>query len=142
MATKQQFTQSGFPDVLRGMDLLNRQGLNKGTAFTEEERSKLGLHGLLPPHVESLNEQVVRAYEAYKRKDDDLERHIYLRALQDTNEVLFYRLLVDHIEEMTPMVLIHFLSAARLYPRALVESSQSESRRDCRHGRGAHPGHR
>src|SRR5215470_12196345 len=48
--------------------------------------------------------QVVRAYEAYKRKDDDLERHIYLRALQDTNEVLFYRLLLDHIEEMTPIV--------------------------------------
>jgi malate dehydrogenase (oxaloacetate-decarboxylating) len=86
------------------MDLLNREGLNKGTAFTEEERSKLGLHGLLPPHVESLEEQVVRAYEAYKRKDEDLERHIYLRALQDTNEVLFYRLLLDHIEEMTPMV--------------------------------------
>jgi malate dehydrogenase (oxaloacetate-decarboxylating) len=104
MATKQQFTQSGFPDFPRGMDLLNRQGLNKGTAFTEEERSKLGLHGLLPPQVESLEEQVLRAYEAYKRKDDDLERHIYLRALQDTNEVLFYRLLLDHIEEMTPMV--------------------------------------
>jgi malate dehydrogenase (oxaloacetate-decarboxylating) len=47
---------------------------------------------------------VVRAYEAYQRKDDDLERHIYLRALQDTNEVLFYRLLLDHIAEMTPMV--------------------------------------
>jgi len=104
MATKQQFTQSGFPDFPRGMDLLNRQGLNKGTAFTEEERSKLGLHGLLPPQVESLEEQVLRAYAAYKRKDDDLERHIYLRALQDTNEVLFYRLLLDHIEEMTPMV--------------------------------------
>jgi malate dehydrogenase (oxaloacetate-decarboxylating) len=104
MATKQQTMHSDFPDVPRGTDLLNRQGLNKGTAFTEEERSKLGLHGLLPPHVESLNEQVVRAYEAYKRKDDDLERHIYLRALQDTNEVLFYRLLLDHIEEMTPMV--------------------------------------
>src|SRR5712664_984286 len=104
MATKQQFTQSGFPDFPRGMDLLNRQGLNKGTAFTEEERSKLGLHGLLPPQVESLEEQVLRAYEAYKRKDDDLERHIYLRALQDSNEVLFYRLLLDHIEEMTPMV--------------------------------------
>jgi len=86
------------------MDLLNRQGLNKGTAFTEEERTKFGLDGLLPPHVESLEEQVVRAYETYKRKDDDLERHIYLRALQDTNEVLFYRLLLDHIEEMTPMV--------------------------------------
>jgi malate dehydrogenase (oxaloacetate-decarboxylating) len=47
------------------MDFLNRQGLNKGTAFTEDERSTLGLHGLLPPHVESLDEQVVRAYEAY-----------------------------------------------------------------------------
>ena len=104
MATKQQTTQSNCPDAPRGMDLLNRQGLNKGTAFTDEERSKLGLDGLLPPHVESLEEQVVRAYEAYKRKDDDLERHIYLRALQDTNEVLFYRLLLDHIEEMTPMV--------------------------------------
>jgi malate dehydrogenase (oxaloacetate-decarboxylating) len=104
MATKQQFTQSGFSDFPRGMDLLNRQGLNKGTAFTEEERSRLGLHGLLPPQVESLEEQTVRAYEAYKRKDDDLERHIYLRALQDTNEVLFYRLLLEHIEEMTPIV--------------------------------------
>ena len=104
MATRQQTAQSGFPDVPRGTDLLNRQGLNKGTAFTEEERTKFGLDGLLPPHVESLEEQVVRAYEAYKRKDDDLERHIYLRALQDTNEVLFYRLLLEHIEEMTPMV--------------------------------------
>jgi len=62
------------------MDLLDCPGLNKGTAFTEEERSTFGLHGLLPPHVESLEEQVVRAYEAYQRKDDDLERHIYLRA--------------------------------------------------------------
>jgi malate dehydrogenase (oxaloacetate-decarboxylating) len=91
-------------DVPRGMDLLHRQALNKGTAFTEEERSTLGLHGLLPPQVESLEGQAVRAYEAYKRKDDDLERHIYLRALQDTNEVLFYRLLLDHVEEMMPMV--------------------------------------
>ena len=86
------------------MDLLNSPGLNKGTAFTEEERNKLGLHGLLPPHIESLDGQVVRAYQAYRRKHDDLERHIYLRALQDTNEVLFYRLLFDHIEEMTPIV--------------------------------------
>lgn len=86
------------------MDLLDRPGLNKGTAFTEEERSNLGLQGLLPPHIETLDEQAVRAYEAYKRKDDDLERHIYLRALQDTNEVLFYRLLLDHIVEMTPIV--------------------------------------
>jgi len=105
MATQEQpIKGSSVPELPRGMDLLNRQGLNKGTAFTEEERSKLGLHGLLPPYIESIEEQVVRAYGAYKRKDDDLERHIYLRALQDTNEVLFYRLLLDHIEEMTPMV--------------------------------------
>jgi len=104
MATKQHIAELGSFDLPRGMDLLNRQELNKGTAFTEEERNRLGLHGLLPPHVETLEEQVVRAYEAYKRKDDDLERHIYLRALQDTNEVVFYRLLVDHIEEMTPIV--------------------------------------
>lgn len=92
------------PFLPRGMGLLNHQCLNKGTAFTHEEREKLGLHGLLPPYVETLEEQLVRAYEAYKRKDDDLERHIYLRALQDANEVLFYRLLLEHIEEMTPIV--------------------------------------
>jgi malate dehydrogenase (oxaloacetate-decarboxylating) len=86
------------------MDLLDTPLLNKGTAFSEEERTQFGLHGLLPPHIETLEEQVVRAYEAYERKDDDLERHIYLRALQDNNEVLFYRLLLDHIEEMTPIV--------------------------------------
>src|SRR2546427_6108423 len=87
-----------------GTQVLDVPILNKGTAFTEEERNELGLHGLLPPHVATLDEQVTRAYEAYKQKDDDLERHIYLRALQDTNEVLFYRLLLDHIEEMTAMV--------------------------------------
>jgi malate dehydrogenase (oxaloacetate-decarboxylating) len=92
------------PRIPRGMDLLDTPLLNKGTAFTEEERTLFGLLGLLPPHVETLKEQVVRAYEAYQRKSDDLERHIYLRALQDTNEVLFYRLLLDHIEEMTPIV--------------------------------------
>src|SRR5215470_3347625 len=95
---------AGHGELPRGMDLLNRQGLNKGTAFPDAERTALGLHGLLPPHVETLHEQSRRAYEAYQRKDDDLERHIYLRALQDTNEVLFYRLLLDHIEEMTPIV--------------------------------------
>jgi malate dehydrogenase (oxaloacetate-decarboxylating) len=86
------------------MDLLDSPLLNKSTAFNDEERNGFGLHGLLPPQVETLDEQAVRAYEAYQRKDDDLERHIYLRALQDTNEILFYRLLLDHIEEMTPIV--------------------------------------
>ncbi len=89
---------------LRGQDLLDIPLLNKGTAFTDQERAALGLHGLLPPQVETLDQQVVRAYEAFRRKTDDLERHIYLRALQDTNEVLFYRLLLDHMEEMMPVV--------------------------------------
>src|SRR5712671_7433410 len=87
-----------------GTEVLNQPLMNKGTAFTDAERAALGLQGLLPPHVETLGEQSVRAYEAYQRKSDDLERHIYLRALQDTSEVLFHRLLLDHIEEMTPIV--------------------------------------
>src|SRR5437764_2911032 len=104
MVTPQQVMQSSSPDFPRGTDLLNTPLLNKGTAFTEEERTRFGLQGLLPPHVETLDEQAVRAYEAFQKKDNDLERHIYLRALQDTNEVLFYRLLLDHMEEMMPMV--------------------------------------
>nr|HEV7953180.1 NAD-dependent malic enzyme [Candidatus Acidoferrales bacterium] len=89
---------------LRGVDLLNNPALNKGTAFDEAEREAFGLHGLLPPIVESLDAQCVRAYEAFLLKDSDLERHIYLRQLQDTNEVLFYRLLLEHVEEMLPIV--------------------------------------
>ena len=89
---------------LRGHALLETPLLNKGTAFTYQEREALGLDGLLPPVVESIEEQSVRAYKAYLRKQDDLERHIYLRQLQDTNEVLFYRLLLGHIEEMLPVV--------------------------------------
>jgi malate dehydrogenase (oxaloacetate-decarboxylating) len=89
---------------LRGTELLDTPLLNKGTAFTDDEREALGLHGLLPPQVESLDRQVTRAHEAFGRKTDDLERHIFLRALQDTNEVLFYRLLLDHMEEMMPIV--------------------------------------
>ena len=88
----------------RGEELLDTPIFNKGTAFTDDERAALGLHGLLPAHVETLDQQVTRAYEAYQRKQDDLERHIYLRQLQDNNEVLFYRLLLDHIVEMIPIV--------------------------------------
>jgi hypothetical protein len=71
----------------RGMDLLSHPVWNKSTAFSQVERRQFGLDGLLPPHLETLDEQVIRAYEAYKRKDEDLERHIFLRALQDANEV-------------------------------------------------------
>jgi malate dehydrogenase (oxaloacetate-decarboxylating) len=89
---------------LSGKDLLYDPELNKGTAFTNEERTQFKLHGLLPPVVETLEQQCTRAYQAYKRKDEDLERHIFLRALQDTNETLFYALLYRHIEEMSPII--------------------------------------
>ena len=89
MGTTLPITQSDVLNIPRGMDLLDTPTLNKGTAFTEEERTAFGLQGLLPPQVETLDEQAVRAYQAFQGKVNDLERHIYLRALQDTNEVLF-----------------------------------------------------
>src|SRR5258708_5736855 len=93
-----------FPAGLGGMELWATPIWNKGTAFDDDERATFGLHGLLPPSVESLEQQVGRAYEAFKAKETDLERHIYLRQLQDTNETLFYRLMLDHVEEMMPIV--------------------------------------
>lgn len=84
--------------------LLERPLLNKGTAFTREERREFGLYGMLPPTEETLEEQVARAFEAFQAKPTDLERHIYLRQLQDTNETLFYRLLLDHMGAMMPIV--------------------------------------
>jgi malate dehydrogenase (oxaloacetate-decarboxylating) len=97
-------THLTFPAMLHGPRLLSAPLWNKGTAFTLEERTRFGLHGLLPPYVESLEEQVDRAYRSYLAYDKEMNRHIYLRQLQDNNEVLFYRLLLDHIEEMTPIV--------------------------------------
>jgi malate dehydrogenase (oxaloacetate-decarboxylating) len=96
--------QSVIETELSGKDLLSDPALNKGTAFTQEERMQFYLNGLLPPVIETLEQQCVRAYEAYKRKADDLERHIFLRALQDTNEILFYALLYQHLAEMTPII--------------------------------------
>jgi malate dehydrogenase (oxaloacetate-decarboxylating) len=93
-----------LPSGLRGIDLLDTPIWNKGTAFDDKERTAFGLQGLLPPRVESLEEQAGRAYEAFTTKSTDLERHIYLRQLQDSNETLFYRLMLEHIEEMMPIV--------------------------------------
>lgn len=93
-----------LPSHLRGHALLEDPLYNKGTAFTDEEREKLGLTGLLPPHVDSMAEQVMRAYDAFQEMETDLHKHIYLRQLQDANEVLFCRLLAEHIEEMLPIV--------------------------------------
>jgi len=92
------------PSHLKGMQLLQSPAWNKGTAFTNQERTLLGLHGLLPHQIESIDEQLVRAYAAYLSKKTPLGRHIHLRALQDNNEILFYRLLLAHIEEMMPIV--------------------------------------
>ena len=88
----------------RGYALLNDPIFNKGTAFTEAERDALGLRGLLPPHVFTIDEQVERVLENYRSKATDLERYIYLMGLQDRNETLFHRVLLDHIEELLPIV--------------------------------------
>jgi len=78
--------------------------LNKGTAFTDAERDALGLRGLVPPYVNTQDQQLVRVYESYKRKADDLEKYIYLVSLQERNEQLFYRLILEHMEEMMPII--------------------------------------
>lgn len=84
--------------------LLSNALLNKGMAFTSEEREAFDLVGLLPPHVTDLSIQRERSYLAFKNKDSDIEKYIYLRDLQDSNETLFYSLLTHHIEEMLPIV--------------------------------------
>lgn len=89
---------------LSGHSLLDNPLFNKGSAFSEEERREFGLLGLLPPHVSTIEEQLARTYESYKRKGTDLERYIYLVSLQDRNETLFYRLLQEHITEMMPII--------------------------------------
>ena len=90
--------------TLRGVEVLATPLLNKGVAFTEEEREELGLKGLLPPAVLTLDEQARRAYEQFCSQPDDLLKNVYLTALHDRNEVLFYRLLTDHLREMLPIV--------------------------------------
>ena len=88
----------------RGAALLADPLLNKGTAFTERERDILGLRGLLPPRVFTIEEQEQRTLNAVRRKQDAIEKYIYLVNLQNRNEVLFYRLVINHIEEMVPII--------------------------------------
>lgn len=89
---------------LRGRGLLADPGLNKSTAFTDDERTALGLVGLLPDSVESIDEQLARTRNEFDRMHDDLERHIYLRALQDHNETLFYAFLRANLRDTMPIV--------------------------------------
>jgi len=87
-----------------GPTLLNISLLNKGCAFSSEERQEFGLTGLLPHRYETLEQQVERAYQQYLSFDEPINQHIYLRATQDSNETLFYRLVQAHIEEMMPII--------------------------------------
>lgn len=87
-----------------GKALLDTPMLNKGSAFSEMERREFGLLGLLPFHPSTIEEQLTRSYENYKSKDSDVERYIFLTALQDRNETLFCRLVHDHITEMMPII--------------------------------------
>jgi malate dehydrogenase (oxaloacetate-decarboxylating)(NADP+) len=92
------------PGLPRGYAVLRDPLLNKGSAFPEDERIALGLQGLLPPRVFSMQEQVLRVMENYSRKSTDLERYIHLISLQDRNETLFYRVVMDNLEEMMPII--------------------------------------
>jgi len=90
--------------ALSGYELLNDPLLNKGTAFTDAERDVFDLHGLLPPYVTTLDLQVERRLDAFRGPGTDLQKYIFLRGTQDTNETLFYALLTRHIEELMPTV--------------------------------------
>ena len=87
-----------------GPVLLETPLLNKGNAFSERERQEFNLEGLLPHTIETIEEQTARAYTQYSQFDSDLDKHIYLRNIQDTNETLYYSLITSHLEEMMPMI--------------------------------------
>jgi malate dehydrogenase (oxaloacetate-decarboxylating) len=118
-----------------GYDLLNDPLLNKGTGFTDPERELFDLHGLLPPMVATLDEQAARRLQAMRQLPNDFERYVFLRGLQDANEVLFYALLVHHLEELLPIVYTptvglgcqHFSQAFRK-PRGLFLSIPHQER--------------
>jgi malate dehydrogenase (oxaloacetate-decarboxylating) len=118
----------------RGLAVLNSPLLNKGTAFTAEERKALGLTGLVPPDISTLEVQVRSSYTQFARLPDALSKNIFLTALHDRNEVLFYRLFSEHLREMIPIVNDHTVGMA-------VEHYHHE----CRRPRGVylsidHPG--
>lgn len=89
---------------MRGQEILNNPFLNKGTAFTEEERAELGLTGMLPAHVQTIQEQADQAYAQYLTKVNDVEKRIFLSTLFDTNRTLFYYLVDQHVAEFMPVV--------------------------------------
>jgi malate dehydrogenase (oxaloacetate-decarboxylating) len=130
-------TADSVTTALSGYELLADPQLNKGTAFSEAERDAFGLHGLLPPNVLTLDEQVSRRLQALRGFETDLERYAFLRDLQDTNETLFYALLVGNLEELLPIVYTPTVGAgcqqfSRLFrkPRGLFLSIPHKDRID------------
>lgn len=120
-----------------GLALLQNPLLNKTTAFSAEERRELGLEGLIPPHISTLEQQKERTYKRYLQCGSDLEKHEYLRALQDRNEVLFYAVLEDHLEEMLPIIYtptvgeaVKNFSGNYRYPRGFTVSTADITRID------------
>ena len=97
-------TSHGEHNYPKGISLLGAPLLNKGTAFSERERDLLGLRGLLPPRILSMDTHVARIMKNYRRQSSDLDKYIYLTNLQNRNEVLFYRVVMEHIEEMLPII--------------------------------------
>src|SRR5271167_5152626 len=106
MEMKQQLEQTSGELTLQvslsGFDLINSPRLNKGTAFTDHERDVFDLHGLLPPHVGTLDEQLDRRLRALEQQPTPFAKYSFLRDLQDTNETLFYALMVRNVEQMLP----------------------------------------
>jgi malate dehydrogenase (oxaloacetate-decarboxylating) len=118
---------SCYKTKARGLDILNSPQLNKGTAFTAEERKALDLDGLLPPEIGTLATQVKSAWIQYERLPDALSKNIYLTALHDRNEVLFYRLFSEHLREMIPIV-----------NDLTVGMAMEQYRHECRRPRGVY----
>lgn len=122
---------------LPGLLLTRLPLLNKGTGFPPEEREEFGLQGLLPTHVSTLEEQTARNYANFKSFRTDLEKHVFLRALQDRSEVLFYAMVDQHIEEMMPIIYtptvaqaVEQFSRIYRYPRGLTVNTENIDRID------------
>jgi malate dehydrogenase (oxaloacetate-decarboxylating) len=97
-------SDGAYETSARGLEVLETPFLNKGSAFTLEERRALGLGGLLPGAVTNIDLQAERSYAQYRRQPDDLSKYIFLSALHDRNDALYYRVLCDHLAEMIPIV--------------------------------------
>jgi malate dehydrogenase (oxaloacetate-decarboxylating) len=97
-------SDGAFETTARGLEVLETPFLNKGSAFTLEERRELGLGGLLPGAVTTMDLQAERSYAQYRRQLDDLSKYIFLSGLHDRNETLYYRVLCDHLAEMIPII--------------------------------------